>query len=116
MVKIPYTSTALVSATFFNGETIPNDNLIPEARFNAISNRVDRFINLRLGITKTASLAADPYGDIEECGIKLWNLALAGIPLFMTTDDALQLKRYHTNAKGLKVTISGTTSRIASFP
>jgi len=101
---------------YFNGETIPSDNLIPTARFNAINNRVDRFINRRLGVTKAATLVTDSYGDIEEIGIKLWGLALAGIPLFITEDDSLALKRYHTNQKGIKVTISGITSRVASYP
>jgi len=106
---MPYTSTELVSATFFNGESIPTDNLIPTARFNAINNRVDRFINRRLGILKTDSLASDPYGDLEEIGIKLWGLGLMGVRLFVTFDDSLALKRYHTSNKGLYNSEDNTT-------
>jgi len=96
-----YASNKMLSITYFNGEPIPDNRLIPEYRLIQLKTRVDWFINKLLGRKKTAGNISDEYGDIEEFAIHLFGLAYAGLPLYLPRDAILTIKRWYTGRKGI---------------
>jgi len=96
-----YVSNEYISAIYYNSEKIPDPNLIPETRLITLKKRVDRFLNKRMGKKLVDENVSDEYGELAEYAVQLFGLAIAGLPLFISREDSLIIKRWYTSSRGV---------------
>lgn len=71
-----------ISAMFFNGETVPGDNTVPNAVNTSFKTRANNRVNMHLGRSIEDGNADDDYGALKEAFLFVYGVLLSGGDLF----------------------------------